>query len=83
MRTTVRLDDELIHEVKRVAAEERTTLTALLEQALRELLARRRQARLRPREPLPTYAGRGLQPGVDLDDTAALLDLLDRRDAPA
>jgi hypothetical protein len=83
MRTTVRLDDELIHEVKRVAAEERTTLTALLEQALRELLARRRQARLQPRVPLPTYAGRGLQPGVDLDDTAALLDLMDRRDAPA
>ena len=81
MRTTVRLDDELIHEVKRVAAEERTTLTALLEQALRELLARRRQAGLRPRVPLPTYAGRGLQPGVDLDDTAALLDLMDRRDA--
>jgi hypothetical protein len=28
--------------------------------------------------PLPTFAGRGLQPGVDLDDTASLLDLMDR-----
>ena len=82
MRTTVRLDSELLHEAKRVAAEQRTTLTAVLEQALREMLARRRQGAPRPRVPLPTYAGRGLQPGVDLDDTAALLDLMERRDAP-
>ena len=34
-------------------------------------------------EPLPTFAGQGLQPGVDLDDTAALLDLMDRGDATA
>jgi hypothetical protein len=76
------LDEDLLHEVKRVAAEERTTLTALLEEALRELLARRRQGSPRGGVPLPSYEGRGLQPGVDLDDTAALLDLMDRRDAP-
>ncbi len=83
MRTTVRLDPELLHEIKLAAAEDRTTLTALLEQAVRELLARRRQGHPRPRVLLPTYPGYGLQPGVDLDDTAALLDLMDRRDAPA
>jgi hypothetical protein len=32
--------------------------------------------------PLPTFPGLGLQPGVDLDDSASLLDLMDRRDAP-
>jgi hypothetical protein len=32
--------------------------------------------------PLPTYRGRGLRPGVDLANTAALLDLMDGRDAP-
>ena len=26
---------------------------------------------------LPVFAGQGLQPGVDLDDTASLLDLMD------
>jgi hypothetical protein len=31
--------------------------------------------------PLPTFGGQGLQPGVDLDDTATLLDLMDRGDA--
>jgi hypothetical protein len=34
-----------------------------------------------PPPPLPTYRGEGLQPGVDLDDTASLLDLMDRGSA--
>lgn len=32
--------------------------------------------------PLPTFAGNGLLPGVSLDSNAALLDLMDRGDAP-
>jgi hypothetical protein len=32
--------------------------------------------------PLPTFGGQGLQAGVDLDDTAGLLDLMDAGDAP-
>jgi hypothetical protein len=31
----------------------------------------------RDRPPLPTYAGKGLLAGVDLDSGASLLDLLD------
>ena len=83
MRTTVRLDEELLHEVKRVVAEERTTMTAIFEQALREMLARRKQLRDRPRLRLPTSPGCGLQPGVDLDNSAALLDLMDEANGPA
>jgi hypothetical protein len=30
---------------------------------------------------LPTFAGKGPQPGVDFDATASLLDLMDRDDA--
>lgn len=80
MRTTVRLDDDLMDEVKRFAVEERLTLTALLDQALREMLGRRKNLRSRKKVSLPTFKGRGLQPGVDLDDSAALLDLMDRAD---
>lgn len=32
--------------------------------------------------PLPTFRGEGLQPGVDLDDSASLLDLMNGNDAP-
>ncbi len=81
MRTTVRLDDDLLMEVKRYAAQHQATFTSILDQALREMLTRR--AELRKREPvrLPTFKGKGLQPGVDLDDSAALLDLMERPDA--
>ena len=82
MRTTVRLDDALLKQVKQYAVEEGMTLTAVLHQALRELLAARRRVRDQGRAPLPSFGGQGLQPGVDLDDAAALLELMERGDAP-
>jgi hypothetical protein len=80
MRTTVRLDDHLLTDVKKLAASQGMTLTAVLEQALREMLARQNQPEDEERLCLPTFKGCGLQPGVDLDDTAALLDLMSRND---
>ncbi|ADI14516.1 type II toxin-antitoxin system VapB family antitoxin [Truepera radiovictrix] len=81
MRTTIRLDDELLREAKRLAAETNQTLTAVIEEALRERLARRKGARDRPPFTPKVYRGpaKGLQPGVDLDDNAALLDLMEGR----
>ncbi len=77
IRTTVRLNDNLSRQVKRLAADEQTTFTALLEQALREMLHGRQERVGRERVPLPTFRGQGLQPGVDLDDSAALLELME------
>lgn len=76
MRTTVRLDDNLLREVKVYAAARDETLTAVLDRALRELIARSRRPMPRESVELPSFAGRGLQPGVDLDDSAALLELM-------
>jgi hypothetical protein len=78
MKTTVQLDNELLVEVKRHAAEKGMTLTAVLDQALREMLARRKELINRERVSLTLFEGKGLQPGVDLDDSAALLDLMSR-----
>ncbi|MFN2519911.1 MAG: ribbon-helix-helix domain-containing protein [Candidatus Limnocylindria bacterium] len=41
MRTTIRLDERLHGESKELAARNGTTLTALMEEAVRQLLARR------------------------------------------
>lgn len=82
MRTTIRLDDDLLTRAKRAALERGTTLTALIEDALRRALAPADSTRREPFRML-TFHGDGLRPGVDLDDTAALLDLLDERDARA
>jgi hypothetical protein len=77
MRTTVRLNDTLLKDVKRLAAEKDTTLTALIEEALREKLAR--QAVHGERKPfkLRTFDGGGVQPGVDLDNNALVRDIMD------
>jgi hypothetical protein len=54
----------------------------VVEDALRESLHRRHRPARRAVE-LPVFGEEGLQPGVDLDDSAALLDLMDEDDATA
>jgi hypothetical protein len=80
MRTTIDLPDPLLSQARRLAAETGRTLTAVIEDAVRESLAHRRQTRDRAPVRLTTFRGSGLQPGVDLDDGAALLDLMDGAD---
>lgn len=77
MRTTVRLDERLLVEAKRHAAETGRTLTAVLEEALRATLARRATRLKRKPVRLKTVKGDGLRPGIDLDDTAALFDVIE------
>lgn len=83
MRTTIRLDDELLTAAKRHAVETGRTLTAVIEDALRQALARRATSAPTAAVELPVARGGGvLQPGVDLDDSAALLELMEGADAP-
>ena len=77
MRTTINLPDDLAAQVKRVAVQSRTSVTALIADALRELLGRRRRKVVSSRVQLTTFGKGGLLPGVDLDDSASLLDLMD------
>lgn len=83
MRTTVRLDDDLLKQAKKYAAEHSTTLTAMLDQALREILARQENQPQIENLSLPTFTGQGLRSGVNLDDSAALRDLMDGLDDPS
>ena len=84
MRTTIRLPDDLLREARRKAAETDRTLTSLIEDALRAALRGRPQTGEDP-EParLTTYGSGGILPGVDLDDSAALLDRMESSDRPA
>lgn len=81
MRTTIRLDDSLLRRAKAAAAASGRSLNDLIEDAIRAALAPRPAGRVSDSE-MPTYRGRGLQPGVDLDDSAALLSLMERRSKP-
>ena len=80
MRTTVRLDDTLLRQAKKLAAETGQSLTAVIEDALREVVGRRAASSARKEKIVfPTFKGRGLRPGVDLDNSAALLDFMEER----
>ncbi|MCB9006299.1 MAG: CopG family transcriptional regulator [Ardenticatenaceae bacterium] len=83
MRTTIRLDDQLLKKTKQLAAKTGKTLTAVIEDALRETLARQKENDQREPVKLPVFQGQGLQAGVDLDDSAALLELMESADDPA
>jgi hypothetical protein len=78
MRTTVRLDDALLERAKLEADRRGETLTSLIERGLRLVLANPGK-RQRPRHvEIPVcHEGGGTLPGVDLDDTASLLDLVE------
>ena len=76
MRTTVRLDDSLLTEAKVLAARTGRTLASVIEDALRESLARPRRNVPDGGYDLPTHSAR-LEPGIDLDDSAALLEFME------
>lgn len=76
----MRLDEALLERAKREAGRRGETLTALIERGLRLVLAspQRRPERLHVEVPVCREGG-GTLPGVDLDDSAALLDIADGR----
>jgi hypothetical protein len=76
LRTIISLDDELHRRAKSYAAQHGTTLTALVEEALRARLAERR-AKRRPAVRLPTFRGEGLQDGLSLDTMGTIYDRMD------
>jgi hypothetical protein len=81
MRTTVRLDPALMARAKEEAARRGETLTALIERGVRLALARpaTRQRRAIVRVPVSSARG-GTRSGVNLDNSAALLDVLEERE---
>jgi predicted transcriptional regulator len=77
MRVTVRLDDELWKQAKSVAVDTGRTLSSVVGDALRMSLARQ-AANQRKRVKLTISDGAGgLMPGVDINNSASLLDLMD------
>ncbi|MBP7667681.1 MAG: DUF2191 domain-containing protein [Burkholderiaceae bacterium] len=78
MKTTLDLNDQLLADAKALAAQQRTTLTRLIEEGL-QLRLRARPASAKPaRVQLPVFQGRGgLVAGVNPLSNKALLQALD------
>ena len=78
MRTTIDVDDDLILELKRVAAEKRQSLKALIEDAIRSSLSRRSAATPgTASQAVVTFRGNGVRSGVNLDSMSELLDIME------
>lgn len=78
MRTTVRLPDSLMRQAKREARRRGETLTSMIERGLRHELSAETGHSPRRRVELPvSRMGGGLRPGVDLNNNAELMDIMD------
>ena len=71
MRTTVDIPEPLLHTAKSLAAEQKATLSAVVEDALRVFLVKKATGGV-TRFRLHTVRGRLVQPNLDLDRTSAL-----------
>jgi hypothetical protein len=76
MRTTIRMDDDLLEAAKAAAARAGQTLTRFIEDSVRRQLAIQQDVEHSARGRLPVFHGDGLRPGVDLDNNATLLELM-------
>jgi hypothetical protein len=77
-RTTVRLPTELLKRAKRKAAAEGRTLTALIEEGLRQVMAEKKSATKGKRKlPRISKATGGLQPGIDLTQMWKIYEMED------
>jgi hypothetical protein len=76
MRTTIRLDETLLRRAKSMAASSGRSLNDFIADAVRAAVTPRSTRSAAPE--IPVLAGGKLLPGVDLDDSAALIDLMDR-----
>lgn len=77
-RTTVRLPVDLLDRARRKAAAEGRTLTSLIEDGLRLVVAEKRKGPPARRVVLPvSKATGGLMPGIDISDSAAIQEMED------
>jgi hypothetical protein len=80
MRTTVKLDQALLDRARHEARRRGVTLTALIEHGLELVLRKPPRRTERAVVHLPVSKARGgVLPGIDLEDTAALLDRMEGR----
>lgn len=72
MRTTISLDETLLKQARQTALHRGISLNELVVTALRLELHRATNPHRKKRIKLPTFRGRGLRPGIDLNDSASL-----------
>jgi len=80
MRTTITIEDSLLQKAKKISHERRCSLREVIEDALRVTFAKGHKTnRSGGERALKTFKGSGIQPGIDLSSSSALLDAMESR----
>ena len=74
MKTTIEIADPLLKGAKRLAAQRKSTLKAVIEDALRDILDKADRPVVQEIR-THTFKGRGLQPGLSWDDWSRIRDM--------
>lgn len=82
MRTTINMKDSLYRSIKEEAARRGTTITTVIEERLEYSVGKQPNSTPNDFE-LVTFDGDGLYPGIDLDSSSSLNDLLDGPNEPS
>ena len=75
MQTTIQLDGALLAQATKLAREKGCDLSHLIEETLRDKIAPTQPIASQPPFRLTTVGGDGVRPGIDLNNSAALLAL--------
>lgn len=78
MQMTIQIDDRLLAQATKLAREKGCDLSRLIEDTLRDKIALNPPAAPQPFVRLTTVSGGGVRPGVDLNNSAALLSLMEQ-----
>jgi hypothetical protein len=79
MRTTLSLQDAILESARREALARHMSLAKFIESAVRDKLAQEVREKEEPYRALVTFKGNGVKSGIDLNDSSALLDMIDGR----
>lgn len=77
MRTTISLSSGVLQRARVFAAKKRCSLSSLIEDALTEMMAKKKREPTPRRSPLPIVRGKPI-PGVNYDSLADLLELSEK-----
>lgn len=83
MRTTIRMNDELLRRAKKLAAQEGRTLTSIIEEGVATVVNSRQNPQKAEDFRLPvSKKGGGVWPGIDINNSAQLYEIMDRDGPP-
>ena len=78
MRTTLNINDALLKEAKKCSIERKCSLGEIIDEALRlSLVTQKKSGTTAIVSPLKTFEGSGIQPGIDLNNNASVLEAMD------